>query len=130
MLARLSSRVQLLAAPKVEVARIEALRELKSSSQRVGLRHAEETGAVLKAPNGAVLTLPVMQYVQAPVMARPLALAKQATLDELKSTYLVIARLVKPQLTNKSVLQRFTQAIQQAVSLALVKSLHLPQLAT
>lgn len=54
-------------------------------------------------------------------MARPLALAKKATLDELKSTYLVIARLVKPKLTDKSVLQRFTQAMQQAVSLALVK---------
>lgn len=79
MLARLSSRVQLLAASTVEVARIEALRELKSSSQRVGPHHVEKTGAVLKAPNGTVLTLPLMQYVQ--------TLAKKATLDELKSTY-------------------------------------------
>ena len=122
LLARLPSRAQPLAAPTVEVARIEALRELKASSQRVGLRHAQETGAALKAPNGAVLTSPVMQYVQAAIMARPMAIAEQATLDELKSAYLVVARSAKPQLTDKSVLQRFTQAIQQAVKL------HLPQL--
>ena len=119
LLARLPSRAQPLAAPTAEVARIEALRELKASSQQVGLRHAEETGATLKAPNGAVLTSPVMQYVQAAIMARPLALAEQATLDELKSAYLVVARSAKPQLTDKSVLQRFTQAIQQTVRLHL-----------
>ena len=117
LLARLPSQAQPLAAPTLEVSRIEALRELKASSQRVGLRHAEETGASLKAPNGAVLTSPVMNYVQAAIMARPEALTEQATLDELKSAYLVIARSAKPQFTDKAILQRFTQATEQAVKL-------------
>ena len=115
LLARLPSQAQPLAASTVEVARIEALRELKSSSQRVGIRHAEETGASLKAPSGAVLTSPVLNYVQAAIMARPEALTEQATLDELKSAYLVIARSAKPQFTDKAILQRFTQATEQAV---------------
>jgi fido (protein-threonine AMPylation protein) len=122
LLARLPSQARPLAAPTLEVARIEALRELKASCQRVGLRHAAETGAALKAANGAVLTSPVMQYVQSTIMARPAAMSEQATLDELKSAYLIIARSTQPQLTDKSILQRFTQAIQQAVKL------HLPQL--
>ena len=117
LLARLPSQAQLLAAPTLEVARLEALRELKASSQRVGIRHAEETGASLKAPNGAVLTSPVMKYVQAAIMARPEALAEQATLNELQSAYLVIVRSTKPHFTDKAVLQRFTQATQQAVKL-------------
>ncbi|HEX8326089.1 MAG TPA: Fic family protein [Hymenobacter sp.] len=117
LLARLPNQAQPLAASTLEVARIEALRELKASSQRVGIRHAEETGASLKAPNGAVLTSPVMNYVQAAIMARPEALTEQATLDELKSAYIVIARSAKPQFTDKAVLQRFTQATQQAVKL-------------
>jgi len=117
LLARMPSQAQPLAASTLEVARIEALRELKSSSQRVGIRHAEETGASLKAPNGAVLTSPVMNYVQAAIMARPEALTEQATLDELKSAYLVIARSAKPQFTDKTILQRFTQATEQAVKL-------------
>lgn len=117
LLARLPRQAQPLAAPTLEVARIEALRELKASSQRVGIRHAEETGASLKAPNGAVLTSPVMNYVQAAIMARPEALTEQATLDELKSAYLVIARSAKPQFTDKAILQRFTQATAQAVKL-------------
>lgn len=122
LLARLPTQARPLAVPTAEVARIEALRELKASSQRVGLRHAAEIGVALKAPNGAVLTSPVMQYLQAAIMARPVAIAEQATLDELKSAYLVVARSAKPHLTDKSVLQRFTQAIRQAVTL------HLPQL--
>ena len=117
LLARLPSQAQPLAAPTLEVARIEALRELKSSSQRVGIRHAEETGAALKAPNGAALTSPVMNYVQAAIMARPEALTEQATLDELKSAYLVIARSTQPQFADKAILQRFTQATAQAVGL-------------
>ncbi|AIZ65588.1 hypothetical protein PK28_18415 (plasmid) [Hymenobacter sp. DG25B] len=117
LLARLPSQAQPLEAPTLEVARIEALRELKASSQRVGIRHAEETGAALKAPNGAVLTSPVMNYVQAAIMARPAALTEQATLDELKSAYLVIARSAKPQFSDKAILQRFTQATEQAVKL-------------
>ncbi|GAA4492896.1 hypothetical protein GCM10023172_00730 [Hymenobacter ginsengisoli] len=122
LLARLPSQAKPLAAPTLEVARLEALRELKASSQRVGICHAEETGAALQAPNGAVLTSPVMNYVQAAIMARPAALGEQATLDELKSAYLVIARSAKPQLMDKSMLQRFTRAIRQAVKL------HHPQL--
>lgn len=117
LLARLPSQAQPLAAPTLEVARIEALRELKASSQRVGIRHAEETEASLKAPNGAMLTSPVMNYVQAAIMARPEALTEQATLDELKSAYLVIARSAQPQFTDKAVLQRFTQATALAVKL-------------
>lgn len=117
LLARLPSQAQPLAAPALEVARIEALRELKASSQRMGIRHAEETGAPLKTPNGAVLTSPVMNYVQAAIMARPEALTEQVTLDELKSAYLVLARSVQPQFSDKAVLQRFTQATQQAVKL-------------
>jgi len=117
LLARLPSQAQPLAAPTLEVARLEALRELKASSQRVGIRHAEETGASLKAPDGAVLTSPVMNYVQAAIMARPEALAEQVTLDELKSAYLVIARSANPQFTDKAMLQRFTQATEQAVTL-------------
>lgn len=117
LLARLPSQAQPLAAPTLEVARIEALRELKASSQRIGIRHAEETGTSLKAPNGAVLTSPVMNYVQAAIMARPEALNEQATLDELKSAYLVIASSAQPQFTDKAILQRFTQATEQAVKL-------------
>ena len=112
LLARLPSQAQPLAAPTLEVARIEALRELKASSQRIGIRHAEETGTSLKAPNGAVLN-----YVQAAIMARPEALNEQATLDELKSAYLVIASSAQPQFTDKAILQRFTQATEQAVKL-------------
>jgi len=119
LLARLPSQARPLAVPTLEVARLEALRELKASSQRVGLRHAAETGVALKAATGAVLTSPVMQYVQSAIMTRPAAMAEQATLDELKSAYLIIARSAKPQLSDKGILQRFTQAIQQAVKLYL-----------
>jgi fido (protein-threonine AMPylation protein) len=117
LLARLPSQARPLASPTLEVARLEALRELKASSQRVGIRHAQEIGVPLQAANGAALTSPVMQYVQAAIMARPAAIAEQATLDELKSVYLLIARSAKPRLTDKSILQRFTQAIQRTVEL-------------
>jgi fido (protein-threonine AMPylation protein) len=79
LLVRLPSQARPLAAPTLKVARLEDLRELNASSQRVGLCHAVETGAALKAANSAVLTAPVMQYVQSAIMAWPAAMAEQAT---------------------------------------------------
>lgn len=93
------------------------MRELKASSQRVGIRHAEEIGVALRAANEAAFTSPVMQYVQAAIMTGPVAIAEQAPLDELKSVYLLIARSTKPQLADKNILQRSTQAIQRTVAL-------------
>ncbi|WP_460499496.1 Fic/DOC family protein [Hymenobacter agri] len=113
--ARHPSQARPLSAPTLEVAQLEALRELKASSQRVGIRHAQETGAPLKDANGAAIMSPLLTYVQAAVMARPAALTEQATLDELQKPYVVVARSAAAQLSDKAMLLRYSQAVGQAV---------------
>lgn len=113
--ARDSSQARPLSAPTEEVARLEALRELKASSQRVGIRHAQETGVPLKAANGAAIMSPLLTYVQSAIMARPDALTEQATLDELKKYYVRIATSPTPQLADTTMLLRFSKAVEQAV---------------
>jgi fido (protein-threonine AMPylation protein) len=113
--ARHPSQARPLAAPTLEVAQLEALRELKASSQRVGIRHAQETGAPLKDASGAAIMSPLLTYVQAAVMTRPVALTEQATLDELQKPYVVVARSAAAQLSDKAILLRYSQAVGNAV---------------
>lgn len=113
--ARHPSQARPLREPTLEVARLEALRELKASSQRVGIRYAQETGAPLKDAEGNAVMSPLLMYVQALVMARPAALTEQATLDELQKPYVQIARSANPQLSDKALLLRYSQAVAQAV---------------
>lgn len=113
--ARHPSQARPLSAPTLEVTQLEALRELKASAQRVGIRHAQETGVPLKDANGAAIMSPLLTYVQAAVMARPAALTEQATLDDLQKPYVVIARSTAPQFSDKAILLRYSQAVGQAV---------------
>ncbi|GGG59661.1 Fic family protein [Hymenobacter glacieicola] len=113
--ARHPSLARPLREPTGEVARLQALRELKASSQRVGIRHAQETGAPLQDANGGPIMSPLLTYVQAAIMPRPAALTEQATLDDLQKPYVLIARSANPQLSDKPALLRFSQAVAQAV---------------
>jgi fido (protein-threonine AMPylation protein) len=113
--ARHPSQARLLATPTLKVAQLEALRELKASSQRVGIRHAQETGTPLKDASGAAIMSPLLTYVQAAVMARPVALTEQATLDELQKPYVVVARSAAAHLSDKAILLRYSQAVGNAV---------------
>ncbi|MFC7670597.1 Fic/DOC family protein [Hymenobacter humi] len=113
--ARHPSQARPLGAATLEVARLEALRELKASSQRVGIRYAQETGAPLNDAGGNTIMSPLLMYVQALVMARPAALTEQATLDELQKPYVVIAASPTAQLSDKAMLLRYSQAVGQAV---------------
>ena len=113
--ARDKRQARLLSGPTKEVAQLEALRELKASSQRVGIRYAAETGAPLKDAEGNTLISPLLLYVQGNVLARPTALTEQATLDELQKPYVAVARSANPQFTDKAALERYSQAVSQAV---------------
>lgn len=112
--ARDKSQALPLSTPTREVAQLEALRELKASSQRVGLRYAAETGAPLKDAEGNALISPLLLYVQGNVLARPAALTEQATLDELQKPYVAVARSANPQFSDKAALLRYSQAVGQA----------------
>lgn len=113
--ARHPSQARPLREPTLEVARLEALRELKASCQRVGIRHAQETGAPLQDANGSPVMSPLLTYVQAAIMPRPAALTEQATLDDLQKPYVLVARSANPQLSDRPALLRFSQAVAQAV---------------
>ena len=113
--ARDPSQARPLTAPIPEVAQIEALRELKASSQRVGIRYAKETNTPLKDAEGNALISPLLLFVQGNILARPAALTEQAILDELQKPYAVIARSTTPEFSDKAMLLRYSQAVGQAV---------------
>ena len=113
--ARHPDQARLLEAPLPAVAQLEALRELKAASQRVGIRHAQEIGAPLRDAEGQAIVTPLLKFVQAIIMPSPLALVSQQTLNELQKPYVLIAGSKSPQFADRGILQRYSQAVKQAV---------------